>query len=239
MLHPPPTQVLLYMLTQPALVVQAWRKRQYFYASATIFREICGPLKKWLYSDRDPDSVAKDDAQLVRRTIRLRKLRDEDGLYGHVGDTIISFVKAKRAPFPGAMLSQQHFLQYATWKMAFIFVKLVRELTCSHANKHWNKFGYENFKLNKQCFGVFCQRAPSIWQASPMFRAMPPTYTPPKKGSDEDEDETTPKKTKQRTRKRFELSSPEGDRKAKKSKMSCAFSDSDDDDAGAGAGKAS
>ena len=167
------------MLTQPALVVKAWRKRQYFYASATIFREICGPLKKWLYCNRNPDEVAKDDPQLTRRTHNLRKLRNEDGLYGLVGDAILSFVKAKRAPFPGAMLSQTHFLGYATWKMAFIFVKLVRELTCSHANKHWNKFGYENYKLNKFCFGFFCARAQSIWQASPKFNALPATYTPP------------------------------------------------------------
>ena len=213
------------MMTQPGLVVKAWRKRQYFYASATIFRDICGPLKKWLYSGREQDKVEKNDPLLMRRTVCLRKLKDEDGLFGLVGDTIISFVKAKRAPFPGAMLSRQHFRAFATWKMAFIFVKLVRELTCTHANKHWNKFGYDNYKLNKLCFGVFCKKADGIWRASPLFLKLEPTYTPPNAA-----DASTPVKRKQRTRKRFELSSPEGDHKAKKPKTICLLTDSEDED---------
>lgn len=216
--------MLLYLLTQPGLVVKAWRKRQYFYASATIFRDICGPLKTWLYSGRKKDEVEKTDPLLMRRTVRLRKLKEEDNLFQKVGDTIFSFVKAKRAPFPGAMLSQEHFRAFATWKMAFIFVKLVRELTCTHANKHWNKFGYDNFKLNKLCFGVFCKKADSIWRACPLFLALPPTYTPP------NTDACTPVKRKQRTRKGFELSSPEGDHKAKRPKTICLLTDSEDED---------
>ena len=215
-------QVLLYLLTQPALVVQSWRKRQYFYASATIFREICGPLRLWLYNNRKHE-VDPNDEDLVRRTQMLRKLNDYDGLYGLIGDAILLFIKTKRAPFPGALLSKEHFLRYATWKRAFIFVKLMRELTCTHANKHWNKFGYGNYKLNKLCFRYFCEKDESIWGMSPLFQKLDDTWEAPSKEGHP----STP--IKQRTRKRFELSSPEGKPSGKRSKIVCLLSDSDDE----------
>ena len=210
--------------------MQSWRKRQYFYASATIFREISGPLQKWLHNDRDPLEVAKDDPDLVRRTIALRKLHDIDGLYPLVGDAILKFVEMKRAPFPGALLSKRHFKKYATWKMAFIFVKLMRELTCSHANKHWNKFGYGNYKLNKLCFKYFCDKAEEVWKQCILFKELPDEFQPKGDGPD------TP--IKQRTRKRFELSSPEGKnpRTSKKAKTVCLLSDSDDTDSSSDVG---
>ena len=159
-------KVLLYMLTQPASVVKSWRKRQYFFASATIFRDISGPLIEWLYNGRDPKEFVdklEQDPDVELRTNHLRKLNDYDGLYTLIGDVIIQFIKHKRAPFPGALLSQQNFLRYVTWKMAFIFVKLMREVTGIHVNKHWNKFGYYNYKINKRCFRYFCESVLAIW----------------------------------------------------------------------------
>jgi hypothetical protein len=167
--------------------------------------------------------VLDNDPALQKRIKHLRKLKDVDGLHGLVGDTIFLFVKSKRAPFPQAMLSQKHFLQYATWKMAFIFVKLVRELTCLHANKHWNKFGYSNYKLNKICFRVFCDKANEIWSSSPLYNKLPETWDPPSKNSSQ----TTP--IKRRTRSRFELSSPEaGKCSVKRARIVCLISDSED-----------
>ena len=162
------------------------------------------------------------DPDVKKRVHMLRRLEDYDGLHGLVGDAIISFIKNKRAPFPGALLSREHFLRYATWKMAFIFVKLMRELTCTHANKHWNKFGYGNYKLNKRCFHFFCEKGSSIWEKSPLFMKLPAVLKEPEPAS-------TP--VKQRTRKRFELSSPEGKtRTGKRAKIVCLLSDSDDDE---------
>ena len=195
----------------------------------TIFREICGPLQKWLYNGRNPLEVDEDDTDLVRRTIMLRKLQDVEGLYPLVGDAIINFVEPNRSPFPGELLSKHHFRKYATWKMAFIFVKLMTELTCSHANKHWNKFGYGNYKLNKLCFQYFCDKAEDVWKQSTLFNKMPDTFQSQEDGPD------TP--VKQRTRKRFELSSPEGKNPhtSKKAKIVCLLSDSEDTESSSGA----
>ena len=99
----------------------------------------------------------------------------------------------------------------------------MRELTCEHANKHWNKFGYHNYKINKRCFRSFCDNAGSIWKLSPLFNKLPATWEPPA----QEEDVNTPKK---RTRTGFELSSPEGKPRAgKKAKIVCLLSDSEEE----------
>ena len=218
-------KVLEYMVTQPAKVVKSWRKRSYFYASATIFREVCGPLSSWLRNKRD--DVEDHDRDFLKRKQMLRRLADEGDLHKLVGDAILLFIQKKRAPFPGALLSKKHFLEFAAWKRAFIFVKLVRELTGQHANKHWNKFGYENWKLNKRLFRTFCEKDDDIWKVCPLFQKLPDTFTPP--ASSSTSKETATPRRKQRTRKRFELSSPEG-KTPKKIKTICLISDSDEED---------
>ena len=217
-----PQKVLLYLLTQPNRVVKSWRKRQYFYASATIFREVSPKLRRWLHNSRDEETVAPEDLDLLKRTQALRHVQDYDGLHGLLGDAILSFIRAKRAPFPGAMLSKKHFLTYATWKRAFIFVKLMRELTCQHANKHWNKFGYVNYRLNHLCFKFYCENDEKIWSCSSLFQELADTWEDPAR----DDAHSTP--VKQRTRKRFELSSPEGNPvSTKRARIICILSDTE------------
>ena len=92
--------------------------------------------------------------------------------------------------------------------------------TKTHANKHWNKFGYENYKLNMNLFDKYCRHDLEIVKSSSVYNKLPKekeVFTTPTK--------KTIKKRK-RTRRTFELSSPEV---TKECKIICVLSDSDSD----------
>ena len=48
------------MLGNPKLVVRAWRKRCYIFASATIFDNVCREIKLWLNPHDDEEAIAME-----------------------------------------------------------------------------------------------------------------------------------------------------------------------------------
>ena len=69
------------------------------------------------------------------------------------------------------------------------------------ANKHWNNFGYENYKFNKKVFNNYCDRDALIWPKCKLFLSMPKAVVSASSCS-------TP--SKKRTRDSFEVDTPEG-----------------------------
>ena len=69
------------------------------------------------------------------------------------------------------------------------------------ANKHWNNFGYENYKFNKKVFNNYCDRDALIWPKCKLFLSMPKSVVSASSCS-------TP--SKKRTRDGFEVDTPEG-----------------------------
>ena len=115
------------------LVVRAWRRRQYFYASASVFNSVSSDLKEWLKPELDDGDL--DVPERKKRVRALFKVIDHQDMYSLVGNAIFDFVKQKRAPFPGAVRSKKHFLAIAAWKRGIIYTNLVRHVTEMPANK--------------------------------------------------------------------------------------------------------
>ena len=175
-------------------VVESYRRRVYFYASATIVKEIEKPLKKWLATGTDEEQS--------KRTNALVNLRPEGypKMLGLVGDVVVEFMRKKHSPFPLAFQSKEAFLRYQCWKRAQIWLRSMRVITGLHANKHWNKYGYSNYKLSVQVVKRYMSLDAKIIQESAAFQNI---KTVPKTNS-----QATPVKRK-KSASGFDISSPE------------------------------
>ena len=88
--------------------------------SRTLFSEISGELKYWLYGD-EPENDQERRAQERRvklRTKMLYRLKQsgvpqlfEDNLFNIIGNFILRFMDRKSQPFPKAIDSQENFLR--------------------------------------------------------------------------------------------------------------------------------
>ena len=133
-------KVLHYLLQKPSNLVTAWRKRLYFYGSGTILIHAASELLGWI--DEQPD---------VRREY-VRKLLDKEGFFNRLGNAIVTFVEAKRQPFPWAMKSKRHFMEYDNWKRAMIFVFMSRYLLGWTMNKKWFQWTDVQYKRSVRSF---------------------------------------------------------------------------------------
>ena len=176
-------------------VVKSWRRRQYFYASASVFTLVGEPLKLWL---KPLVNGVLDEDERRRRVKSLFRVNDHGAMYKLVGNALVNFIEKKHAPFPGALGSQQNFLSVSAWKRALLYINLVRHVTGLHANNHWFKYGYRPYKENKRMMENYCAHDAEIVKRSTRFEALP------------EKPVTTPVKVrKKRTRDQFQLSSPE------------------------------
>ena len=136
-------KVLHYMLSQPELIVKAWRSRIYFYSSGSFLKIAGEALIDWV----------NETPHLHRlRADCLQKLTDEDDMYEILGDAIIHFMKMKPLPFPHALLSKRHFWEIKGWKRAMIFVFLLRVVLQLKAPKQWKKYNVKDYKFNIRSF---------------------------------------------------------------------------------------
>ena len=201
------------MLGNAKRVVKAWRKRCYFYASATVFEKVSFDLKSWL----EPlDKEAQiDEEERAKRVKSLFKLKKYDKSFELLGNSIVKFVSLKVNPFPLGTSSKQHLLNIPSWKRAMICINLVRYVTGFHANHHWYKFGYKHYKFNQRMFKAYTAIDKEILSSSPVFQQLQDEHV-----------STPPPKSKKRTCNTFELSSPEAP-KPKRKITNPEFSSSD------------
>ena len=209
-------------------VVKAWRKRMYFYASASVFRDVAQELKIWLHplkkrgetevvGEDEDDEV--DEAERQKRIKALFKVVDYAGMFRVVGDALVAFIAKKHNPFPNAMKSKEIFMVIPPWKRGYTYINMVRWGAEIPANSHWFKYGYRSYKENRIMFENYCIHDDAIIRASTAFKAIPDQVT-----------QFTPKKKrKRRSREKFELSSPECVSK-KTRKIVCVLTDSSEDD---------
>ena len=190
-----------YMLTNVNLIVLAYRKRVYMYASATIVKRHQKPLKEWLAADGDEEEQKKREDALIAL--------NPDGyptMFGMIGDVIVEFMRDKGTPFPLAFRSKDAFLGYECWKRGQIWVRSLRVITGVHANKHWNNYGYANYKFGVKAVERYMLRDAEIIQASKKFQEI--VAKPVAKGSPKTKNSSTPLK-KRKSASGFDLSSPE------------------------------
>ena len=207
-------KVLKYMLSNVPSVVKAWRQRLYNYASATIFNSCTKRLKTWIFND------AKDNEdELNRRTKCLVKLFNHQGLYPIVGAAIMRFIGLKATSFPNAVRSKTLFMAVPAWKRAMIFVRMVRHVLDKHASKHWNNYGYENYKFNVKVFNAYLAVDRQVITSSPNWANLD-TNVPAVVNLKQ-----TPKKRKRRRTSGIQFSSPE---ERKRVHYDCTISSDED-----------
>ena len=112
-------------------------------------------------------------------------------LYSLVSAAILRFVGMKKTSFPDATRSKEQFRKVPKWKIAMIFVRMVRHVLACHASKHWNRYGYENWKFNVKAFNRWMQVHDEVITSSPNWKniddklpevfKVPMTETPKKK----------------------------------------------------------
>ena len=140
-------QILQYLLLNPENLVAGWRARLYFYSSGTLFKQINSPLLEWLAVDKP------------RRAECLRKLTDDDPdsqLFRIIADIIFDFIKYKKAPFPGAMLSQEDYKKVPAWKRCLIFIFLFRIVLDQHVTHKYYEWTSAEYNLTQQLFYRSC-----------------------------------------------------------------------------------
>ena len=140
-------QIFKYLLLNPANVVEGWRARLYFFSSGTLFKQISPPLIEWVAADK------------ARRSVCLTKLIDDDedsDMFRIIANVIFEFIKHKKQPFPGAMLSQEDFWKVPTWKRCIIFIFLFRLVLDKHVTNKYYEWTSEEFHLTKKLFHRFC-----------------------------------------------------------------------------------
>ena len=118
-------------------------------------------------------STGSDEEKSKRREA-LISLRPEGypKLLGLIGDVIVEFMREKRTPFPTAFQSKKAFLRYQCWKRAQIWLKSMRVITGLHANKHWNKYGYTNYKLGVRTVKRYMSLDAKIIASSAAFQKI-------------------------------------------------------------------
>lgn len=181
-----------------------------------MFSEVSNELKEWLSPTQDDGEVDKLEKNIRKKA--LFRVKDHNGLFKLVSNAIVEFMRKKRSPFPGALLSQSHFLNVPAWKRGIVYINLTRYVTGIPANNHWHKYGYENYKANIKMMDAYCQKDSTIIKSGDQFLSMP-----------KDIEVTTPDRRtrKRRTRDSFELSSPEMQPKSRK--IICLLSSDSED----------
>ena len=88
----------------------------------------------------------------------LRRLTDDDAdsqLFRIVADIIFLFIKNKKAPFPGAMLSQEDYVKVPWWKRGLIFTFLFRIVCDEHVTNKYNEWTSDEYYLTQELFHRF------------------------------------------------------------------------------------
>ena len=132
-----------------------------------MFSEVTAELKVWLSPQKKDGEV--DNMERIIRQKALFRVKNYDGLYKLVSNAIVEFMRRKRSPFPGALLSQSHFLNVPAWKRGIVYTNLTRYVTGIPANRHWHKFGYENYKANIKMMDSYCQADSTIIHSGDQF----------------------------------------------------------------------
>lgn len=140
-------------------------------------------------------------------------------MYSEVSAAVMRFIGRKSQSFPNAVRSKKLFMEVPAWKRAMIFVRMTRHVLEKHASKHWNNYGYENYKFNKKVFKRWMEVDFEVIRSSPNWAnldaVVPAVYNMPK-----------PKKRK-RTTSGIAFSSPDEKRTVH---LDCTISDSEDED---------
>ena len=166
------TMLLKYLVSQPALVVKAWRNRLYRFSSASFFTTAGFALKEWVQGHDIQDATEREKKK-GERTLTLRKVKDVDGLFGLLADAIYQFMMLKSTPFPNAFKSKKNFLTVPVWKRAQIFIHLYRYILDKPANKQWHKYGHENYRTNVVLFRRYVLADKQICAVGKRFKQLP------------------------------------------------------------------
>ena len=92
-------KVLHYLISNPDLMVRSWRARLYQFGSGTFFKDCGEELRLWLEHPDSDQKLEVRETYHAKRMDLLRRLNNEDGLYGVLGDLIYSFIDLKKTPF--------------------------------------------------------------------------------------------------------------------------------------------
>ena len=152
--------VLKYLLTNRTAVVKTWRARLYFYSSGTVFKAVMPPLRTWLEEDK------------TKRSLLLKHIKDEDGLYQVLSDVIFAFISTKTQPFPNATRSQQHFWDVPVWKRAMIFVFLCRQVLDEYSKRQWKDYDYSDYVFGEKTFNKYMKRDGDVMYESKLLKEL-------------------------------------------------------------------
>ena len=130
-------------------------------------------------------------------------------MWGLVGNAIIRFMGTKQTSFPNAIRSKELLLAVPDWKRVMIFVRMIRHVLDTHASKHWNKYGYENWKFSYRAFRNWMTVDQQVLAACPVWDNIPDKLS----SMCNLVDTTSNKKKRKRVKQEFDISSPDEKRK--------------------------
>ena len=177
--------VLKYMLVNKKLFTKAYHDRMYYYSSGTKFNMVTGELSQWMDKqqkayDRFMEDPPPETTKPFTAKQCLKRLIDQDGLYGLLGDAIIQFMRLKPTAYGSlALMSKQDFWRVKLMKRAMTFVFMLRYLLGYESQKQWTKFSVDDYKLNTRSFKRWCDKDHLIFAESTKYDALPATYVPP------------------------------------------------------------
>ena len=166
-------KVLHYLISNPDLMVRSWRARLYQFGSGTFFKDCGEELRLWLEHPDSDQKLEVRETYHAKRMDLLRRLNNEDGLYGVLGDLIYSFIDLKKTSFPFDLRSKQDFLAVPVWKRALIHISALRVVLNKPANRQWRKYAVNDYKWNIRTFQRYVSNDLEIMSSSPLFNKLP------------------------------------------------------------------
>ena len=130
--------ILKYMLMNKDLYTKTFHDRSYAYSSGSKFEVAVVELNKWVarceeacteYKKLVDEGGEPEGGPPPKPEPTYKRLVDHDGLYGLIGDAIITFMTLKPQPYGlMALKSKQHFSMMPEFKATMTFVFMSRYL---------------------------------------------------------------------------------------------------------------
>ena len=180
--------------------------RLYAFSSGSKFAEVSDALQDWIataekafndYESGDDDDEVHSRTHTYTNALThshahlcqgdpvydpkkaLKQLKDVDGLYNILGNTVIAFMREKPQPFlKDALASKQNFWRVPTFKRGVTFVFLIRYVLGFKSQNQWKRFTSADYKLNTRCFKRWNALEHKVFEQSEAYNDLPEATEP-------------------------------------------------------------
>ena len=156
-------KVLRYLLVNVPVLRKVWKRRVYYFSSASFWGTDANCVKVWLGGD-----------QANFKT--LRRLKDQDGLYETLSDTMFKFAESKLTSFgTHATSSIKDYVSVPSWKRALTFVYMCRFYILPKTPNTTTNYTELDYKFNSRAFARYMKTDELILDACTELKKLPET----------------------------------------------------------------